>query len=186
MMNLYDKEPWKEVYDFWFDPENMPYWFEKSDDFDKKLHDKFYETWKRGCEGLLSDWRENIYGRIAEIIVLDQFSRNLCRNEACAFSQDGMALILAQEAIKLPEYKNLKMEEKKFIAMPFMHSESKGIHEEAVKIFEEIGHEESLNYEHLHKDIIDRFGRYPHRNKVLGRASSIEELAFLKEPNSSF
>lgn len=185
-MSTINKDSWKEVIDFWFDPENSPFWFNKSVDFDKKLHDRFYDLWKKGSEGQLHVWRHNIYGRMAEIIVLDQFSRNLCRNQACSFSQDALALELAQEAVKLPEYKDLSKIEKKFIAMPFMHSESKEVHEEAVKIFEEIGDEETLGYEHRHKVIIDRFGRYPHRNKILGRASTVEELAFLQEPNSSF
>ena len=184
MIEVNDK--WKEVLDFWFNPENKTNWFMKSDDFDNEMHSKFYEIWQRGCQGLLSDWRATIHGRLAEIIVLDQFSRNLCREKSCAFTQDGMALVLAQEAIKHPEFKNLSQDEKRFILMPFMHSESREIHKQAVVLFEELGDDETTKYEYLHKEIIDRFGRYPHRNKALNRESTPEEIEFLKQPNSSF
>lgn len=181
-----DTVNYQDVLNFWFDPENKPYWFAKNKDFDQGLHDKFYQTWKKACEGLLYDWRQTIRGRLAEIIVLDQFSRNLCRGRACAFSQDKMALILSQEAIKQREFQGLSESERQFMIMPFMHSESKEIHEKSIVLFEELGHKESIDFAYKHKEIIDRFGRYPHRNKDLGRESTEEEEEFLKQPGSSF
>lgn len=181
-----EDKSWKSVLDFWFNDQNKPNWFSKDEKFDNEIHDKFYDIWKSGCEGLLSNWRENIHGRLAEIIVLDQFSRNLCRDKACAFTQDKMALILSQEAIKLSEYYDLSEDERKFLIMPFMHSESKEIHEQSILLFEELGDENTTDFAYKHKEIVDRFGRYPHRNKVCSRESTAEEIEFLKQPGSSF
>lgn len=176
----------QKVLDFWFSEENQPKWFVKSDDFDAEIRNLFGAIWSAGCEGLLDGWRRTLRGRLAEIIVLDQFSRNLNRDSGAAFAQDTMALILSQEATMHPEFDTLNTDEKKFILMPLMHSESKEIHKRAVPLFEALGDPHTLDYEIKHKVIIDRFGRYPHRNEVLGRVSTQEELEFLKEPDSSF
>lgn len=125
-------------------------------------------------------------GRLAEIIVLDQLSRNLYRNSPLAFAQDALALALAQEAITLKLDAALPPIQRSFLYMPFMHSESKLIHQYALKLFEDLGNPINLDFEQRHKVIIDRFGRYPHRNQVLGRNSSQEELDFLTQPNSHF
>jgi len=125
-------------------------------------------------------------GRLAEIIVLDQFSRNIYRGTARAFAQDSLALALAQEAISQDLDKQLSPEQRSFLYMPFMHSESKLIHEFALKLFQRLGNQANLEYEIKHKIIIDRFGRYPHRNQILGRESTEEELSFLTQPDSSF
>ena len=186
------------VLDFWFDKANEPFWFDENDDFDQKIRDKFSGFWKAAKQGECASWRRsevetstnnaitNLAGRLAEIIVIDQFSRNLCRRQACAFAQDGMALVLAQEAIKQPYFNTLPMEWRQFISMPFMHSESAAIHERYLPYFEQLQDASTLDIEHRHKDIIDKFGRYPHRNDALDRESTPEEKAFLKQPNSSF
>ena len=181
-----NEKQWKPVLDFWFDPENQSKLFLKDDEFDQEIKDKFYNVWKEGCQGLLADWRKTLKGRLAEIIVLDQFSRNLCREKACAFAQDDMALVLSQEAIKQEEFYELTQSERQFMIMPFMHSESLGIQEQAIVLFEELGHEISTDFAYKHKAIIERFGRYPHRNNALGRESTEEEIKFLKQPGSSF
>lgn len=175
------------VLDFWFDPDHADLLFAKNDDFDEKIHTNFLETWEAASQGELWQWREDPYGRLAEIIVLDQFSRNLWRGSPKSFAQDPMALTLAQELYRLPAYKDVFTEQEKvFTVMPFMHSESAKVHEWALEIFTEIGNDNNLHYEKLHKKIIDRFGRYPHRNEVLGRETTEEETEFLKEENSSF
>ena len=125
-------------------------------------------------------------GRLAEIIVLDQFSRNLYREDPRAFACDGMALVLAQEAVRARADRKIPLERRKFFYLPYEHSESRRIHTLAVALFESLGEPESLDYELQHKAIVDRFGRYPHRNKALGRTSTAEEIAFLKTPGSSF
>lgn len=176
----------KAVLDFWFDPQNKPFWFQKNEDFDLAVKEHFYDHWLDGCNGLLSDWRNTIEGRLAEIILLDQFSRNLNRDDQKAFSQDGMALILAQEAIRHPDFAQLSQEQRRFVLMPFMHSESAGIHITALSLFEELGDPATLEYEIMHKKIIDQFGHYPHRNVILKRVSTPDEIEFLKQPGSSF
>lgn len=186
------------VLDFWFDEDNEQYWFVQDDNFDQQIRVKFGKIWQAAKRGECVIWRitqgamDNnssitaLAGRLAEIIVLDQFSRNLCRDQACAFTQDGMALVLAQEAIEQPYFDSLPMQWRKFAIMPFMHSESTLIHERYLSLFEQLDDEETLDFEHRHKEIIEQFGRYPHRNDALNRESTAEEEAFLKQPNSSF
>ncbi|MGP6139558.1 MULTISPECIES: DUF924 family protein [unclassified Jeotgalibaca] len=174
------------VLDFWFDPENVPFWFEKNEDFDKKIYNQFYVTWQSAIKGEYWHWRETIKGRLAEIIVLDQFSRNLCRDDAKAYAQDTMALVLSQEAIKLPDFNELTIDEKRFLLMPFMHSESSAIHKLAVPLFKE--HTDDLSYEIelQHQAIIERFGYYPHRNEARNQTSTPEEIAFMEKPGNTF
>jgi uncharacterized protein (DUF924 family) len=176
----------QDIINFWFDLEHRSLWFAKSDEFDAKIRDQFQIIHRQATQTELWSWRQTPEGRLAEIIVLDQFSRNLYRDQAQAFAYDNMALILAQEAISLQLDAQLSPEQRAFLYMPFMHSESKLIHEFALKLFQRLGNEINLNFEKKHKVIIDRFGRYPHRNALLGRVSTPEELAFLTQPNSSF
>lgn len=184
------------VLDFWFNTENAPFWFVANDDFDKKIYDKFGALWQAVCQGERAHWRRdeqqkddskaNLAGRLAEIIVLDQFSRNLCRGQATAFAHDGMALVLAQEAIEQPDFDTLPVQWRKFMMMPMMHSESLAIHEHYLPLFEQLNDPNTLDFEHQHLAIIERFGRYPHRNKVLNRTSTDDEKVFLAQPKSSF
>ena len=125
-------------------------------------------------------------GRLAEVLVFDQFSRNVYRDTPQAFAQDALALALAQELVASGQDRSLPLAQRSFAYMPYMHSESELIHAQAVALFSQPGMEDNLSFELRHKEIIDRFGRYPHRNAVLGRASSALELAFLSEPGSSF
>ena len=174
------------ILDSWFSPETQPNWFAKSDQFDQSLKEKFGDILEQASRAELWSWRKNADGRLAEIIVLDQFSRNIFRDTPRAFAQDSLALALAQEAISQDLDKQLSPEQRSFLYMPFMHSESKLIHEFALKLFQRLGNPENLEYEIKHKIIIDRFGRYPHRNQILGRESTEEELSFLTQPDSSF
>ncbi|MDO5054222.1 MAG: DUF924 family protein [Pasteurella oralis] len=174
------------VLGFWYSEENKVNWFAKSDQFDQAIRAQFAQILEQGSRGELDSWRTTIQGRLAEIIVLDQFSRNLYRNTPRAFAQDTMALVLAQTAIELPEFMSLSESEKHFILMPYMHSESAYIHQKAVELFDKFTNPTLLDFEIKHKVIIDRFGRYPHRNAILGRQSSAEEIDFLQQPNSSF
>lgn len=176
----------EEVLSFWFEESTPKQWFEKSTKFDLTIARRFTEICERAAKGELAYWRASIRGRLAEIIVLDQFSRNLWRDTPRAFAQDGMALALAQEAIKQHDYNLLTLSQRKFVLMPYMHSESSFIHLQAVELFRMLGDDNTLDYEMRHKAIIDKFGRYPHRNAILGRPSTQEEVVFLQEPNSSF
>lgn len=184
---IYTQDPTANaVLNFWFDPINKPSWFAKSDEFDEKIRNQFQTLIPKAVAGELWTWRSDHYGRLAEILVLDQFARNVYRNTPQAFMGDDVALILAQEAISLGGFADLPTDFQKFTAMPFMHSESLVAHEWAVEIFKRIGDDNTLDFEYKHKVIIERFGRYPHRNAILGRDSTPDELAFLNEPNSSF
>ena len=136
-------------------------------------------------EGLLYAWREHPLDALAEIIVLDQFSRNMFRDTEQAFATDILALVLAQEAIRNKFDKKLDNMKKSFLYMPFVDSESKKIHDIALFLFAQPNLEDSFNLEVKHKTVIDRFGRYPHRNELLGRESTAEELEFLSQPGSS-
>lgn len=175
-----------EIIQFWFEEIEPKQRFGKDAEFDELIRSKFGETHNRAQQGLLYTWREHPLDALAEIIVLDQFSRNLYRQSGLAFAFDALALVLAQEAVRRKFDKELETSKKAFLYMPFMHSESAEIHEIALDLFDQPGLEDSFNYELRHKEIIDRFGRYPHRNQVLGRESTTEELEFLSQPGSSF
>ena len=177
---------YQDILEFWFNPENQPNWFAKSNNFDVLIEKKFKDIHQAASQAELWQWRTTAEGRLAEIIVLDQFSRNLFRDSGLAFAQDALALTLAQEAIAQGLDLQLSPEQRSFLYMPFMHSESTKIHQSALKLFEQLGNPINLEFEKKHKVIIDRFGRYPHRNAVLGRTSTAEELEFLTQPNSSF
>nr|WP_300004093.1 DUF924 family protein [Tissierella sp.] len=177
---------YEDVISFWFEPDHLELHFAESDEFDKQIEDKFLDTWKQASEGLLVEWRESIQGRLAEIIVLDQFSRNLWRDDIRTYTQDKMAIALAQEALKHPDYDELSDYQKRFILLPFMHSESLALHDWADKHYEALG-DESLNYfEKLHREVLEEFGRYPYQNKDLGRKSTPQELKVLEEKKDGF
>jgi uncharacterized protein (DUF924 family) len=176
----------RDVLRFWFEDLKPEDWWKKSDEIDQTICDKFGELHKACALGELEEWRSTPRGRLAEIIVLDQFSRNIYRNSPQAFQWDPMALVLSQEAIRNKAHQELSAPKRAFLYMPYMHSESPKIHQEALELFSEPGLEYNLDFEKKHKEIIDRFGRYPHRNLILGRESTPEELEFLKQPGSSF
>ena len=174
------------VIQFWFEDIEPRQQFTKDLEFDESIRTKFSETYQLATQGLLYAWREHPLDALAEILVLDQFSRNMFRNTPKAFEADTVALVLAQEAIRKKFDKELNNSKKAFFYMPFMHSESKEIHDIALFLFDQPGLEDSFNFEIKHKAIIDRFGRYPHRNEILGRESTADELEFLSQPGSSF
>lgn len=173
------------VLNFWYNEANRPFWFAKSEEFDQVIRDRFFYLWQQAARAELYDWRTSFEGRLAEIIVLDQFSRNLFRNSPQAFTCDAMAQVLAQEAAKQPSFADLPDAWRHMMLMPLMHSESRKIHTLALELFTRYA-PHALIHEEQHKAIIDRFGRYPHRNAVLGRISTAEEEEFLKQEGSSF
>lgn len=175
-----------EILNFWFKESTPKQHFVKDLKFDQLISYRFSKIHKKACNSELFQWRKNPEAALAEIIILDQFSRNLFRDTPQAFAQDPLALALAQNAIQNGFDKDLPKERLSFLYMPFMHSESLLIHDEAIKLFSSPGLEGGLEFEHKHRVIIEKFGRYPHRNKSLGRTSTLEEIEFLNQPNSSF
>ncbi|GKW47859.1 DUF924 family protein [Halomonas sp. NCCP-2165] len=174
------------VLSFWFETLTPRQWFAKDAALDRRIAEAFGATLAAAGRGELWTWRESAQGRLAEILVLDQFSRNIHRDAPGAFAQDPLALVLAQEAVARGTDRHLSVPWRAFLYMPYMHSESLAIHDQAVRLFDQPGLEENLRFEHRHREIIVRFGRYPHRNAILGRESTPQELAFLEEPGSSF
>ena len=141
----------QDVLDFWFAEPNRPFWFAKNDDFDQQIRSRFFPLWQQAAAGELADWRDTLRGRLAEIIVLDQFSRNLFRDSPAAFAQDLAAVCLAQEALRLPGFAAMQEEERHCILMPLMHSESRAIHTQAATLFERYTSESASDFELRHK-----------------------------------
>ena len=153
---------------------------------DQAIRERFADTHAAVAAGECWKYRTNARAALAEVIVLDQFSRHIFRGTADAFAYDGQALVLAQHMIAQGFDRELSSAERLFCYLPFMHSESGAIHADALPLFESLGDAEALKYEHIHKDIIDRFGRYPHRNEVLGRQSTPEEETYLAHHHEDF
>ena len=171
---------------FWFTELSPEQWWKVDPVLDRRIQERFGRLLEQAAAAESYDWRATPPGRLAEIIVLDQFSRNIHRGTPRAFSQDPMALVLAQEAVRAGALQALTPVERSFLLLPYMHSESPAIHVVAEALYREHAPEDNYRFELRHKVIVDRFGRYPHRNAILGRESSAEEIAFLKEPGSSF
>ena len=173
------------VVHFWFDEIAPKQWWARDPTFDASLARRFGATHSAATRCELYAWREHPTGRLAEVIVLDQFSRNIYRDDPRSFAFDPLALCLAQEAVRIDADQALTKERRVFLYMPFMHSESGAMHEWALRLLTAPGLESTLDSERRHKAIIDRFGRYPHRNRILGRTSTPEELEFLTHEGSS-
>lgn len=170
---------------FWFKDIDPKQWWIKDPHFDDTIKDTFLQLLTRAKLGELWQWRTTISGRLAEIILLDQFSRNIYRDTPQAFATDGQALSLAQEAVATNTLAELPSQHAAFLLMPYMHSESLTIHQQAVTLFKQFA-PDNVDFEYRHQAIIEQFGRYPHRNAILGRQSTAEEMAFLQQPGSSF
>lgn len=176
----------QDILHFWFEELTPQQHFSKDAELDAAMRRRFGPLLKAAGQGGLKPWRTDAAGRLAEIIVLDQFSRNIHRDTAQAFGQDTRALTQAREMVALKLDAELPIERRVFVYMPYMHSELLAAHEEAVPLFSQPGLENNLRYLHLHTEILRRFGRYPYRNALFGRQSTPEELAFLQQPGSSF
>lgn len=175
-----------ELLDFWFSEDVKKKWFKPDGDFDRLLKDRFGEACLQARSAALASWAEAAESSVALIILLDQIPRNIFRDTPAAFAGDELALETARHAIAKGFESQLEQMPRYMLYMPFMHSESLDVQEEGVKLFTQLGLEEPLRYMKLHRDIIVRFGRFPHRNEILGRESTAEELEFLAGPNSSF
>lgn len=188
----------QEVLDFWFGDATgyREEWFKKDPAFDERIRERFGDDLERAIRGEYDRWAETANGRLALIILLDQFSRNLFRDSPKAWAQDKKALDLALEAIGNGQDLQVDTLRRMFFYLPLQHSEDLGIQELSLQKHAEMLKESgddpnsreamTLDYAERHHVIIERFGRFPHRNKILGRESTPEEIEFLKQPNSSF
>lgn len=186
-----------DVLDFWFAPPqsrerglNRKAWFRKDERFDEQIRERFLPTFEAASAGKLDAWSSTPYAGLALIVVLDQFPRNLYRGEARAFSSDARALSAARRFVERRFDRVLRPLERVFAYLPFEHCEDLAVQRRALALFERLErHPECadfLEYARRHHEIIARFGRFPHRNEVLGRTSSTEEAAFLQQPGSRF
>ncbi len=170
----------EDILTFWFEELTPKQHYVSDEKLDADMIRRFSDIHTRAVSGELADWRATPEGRLAEIIILDQFSRNMFRGDPRCWAQDPKALELAREAVAAGDDMKIPQNQRAFLYMPYMHSESAAAHVEAVVLFEKLGNEGNLKFELLHKDIIDRFGRYPYQNELLGRVSTPEEIEFLK------
>ena len=175
-----------DVLTFWYEECAPKDWFQKDEAFDTALRDRFGALHERAGAGACDNWTDTADGALALILVLDQFSRNLYRDDPRAFAQDDKALAIARAAIAAGFDQQHPHERRVFFYIPFEHSERLEDQEEGIAHCERHGDQETLKYAIAHRDIIQRFGRFPHRNACLGRISTAEEVAFLQTPGSSF
>ena len=176
----------QKIIDFWFNELPTSAHFRKDPELDQLIASEFGAVHHAAAAGELYSWRHKALGRLAEIIVLDQFSRNIYRDQPAAFAADGQALILAQEAIRIRADEELSQAQRVFMYMPYMHSESVAIQNASLRLYEALGLPDNYRFAQRHQEIIKEFGRYPHRNAILGRESSAAELNFLQSAGSSF
>jgi uncharacterized protein (DUF924 family) len=175
-----------DVLSFWFQEIQPAQWWKVDPAFDELIRTRFGRLHEQARRCELFGWRATPEGRLAEVIVLDQFGRNIHRGTPLAFAADPLALALAQEAVAAGADLQLQFEQRPFLYMPYMHSESAAIHAVGEPLMKERAPQGTHDFELRHKAIVDRFGRYPHRNAILGRQSTAEELEFLKQPGSGF
>jgi uncharacterized protein (DUF924 family) len=188
---------WREVLDFWFGAPDAPdfgeprdAWFEKSAEFDAEVRDRFVGTWVAAAQHQLDDWLDAPLSALALIIVLDQFPRNMFRASAKAFVADRQAQSVAEHVVARGWDRDLKPAQRWFVYLPFEHAESLALQERCMELFaglvDHAGSASAIEFARRHHDVIRRFGRFPHRNAILGRDSTPEEIEFLKQPGSGF
>ncbi len=185
------------ILDFWFGRENEPgygefrnVWFQKDEDFDREVQTRFHEDYERAANGELDGWRDEARSALALVILLDQFPRNMFRGDGRTHATDAKALETAEYAIDRALDRELPAFQRMFLYMPFMHSEDVETQRRSVELFERLAAEDGApdltSYAVGHRDIVERFGRFPHRNAILGRETTPEEAEFLTQPGSSF
>ena len=169
-----------EVISFWREagPEK---WFSKDETFDQACRDRFLPTYEAAARGDLNEWELTPEGALAVILLLDQFPRNMFRGQRETYKTDPVALMAADRAIERGFDHKVEPQFRRFFYLPFMHSESLADQERSVALNEALGEEDSVKYAHHHHDIVARFGRFPHRNAILGRETTREEEAFLAQ-----
>ena len=186
-MNAFDDPAHAEaVLAFWFGELRPEDWFNGGEEIDSRIRERFLDLHEALRERVPERWRASARGMLAAVIALDQFPRNMYRGDPRAFAADAAALATATEALERGFDREMSEDERKFLYLPFEHSEDPAEQARSVALFSALGDEASLDYAVRHKAVIDRFGRFPHRNEALGRRSTPEEIEFLKEPDSSF
>ena len=176
----------QDVLAFWFTETPPEFWYKKDAEFDARISDQFAGTVKDALAGKCDLWANDSAGCLALILVLDQFTRNIFRGNARAFSGDDMALALSLRCVERDYIAHPEENWRRFMLIPMMHSEDLAIQEASLPLFQTQTINLTYDYAVAHRDIIARFGRFPHRNAILGRPSTEEEQLFLTQPGSSF
>lgn len=181
----------QEVLTFWFGEPSSPdygayrtFWFQSTPDLDAEISQKFGSIYDRAIQGELDSLSETAEGALSLILILDQFPRNMFRGKPQAFSSDGKALAIAKEAISKGLDQKLRPFQLLFFYLPFQHSESLQDQEKSLELYAALGQQESMRYAQGHYDLIKRFGRFPHRNAILGRENTPEERSYLAHPDT--
>ena len=188
---------WRDIYDFWFGApgsdghgEVREFWFASTPDIDREIEERFLDQYRRAAAGDFEDWKSDARGWVALIVLLDQVPRNVFRGNGQSFAADPVALASARELEASPLHRELITVEKLFAYLPFEHSEQIDDQMKSVALFEAIDHHEQkaewVEFAVLHKDIVAKFGRFPHRNAILGRESTPEEKAWLEASDQRF
>lgn len=187
----------QEILEFWFGkPDDLDYgksrkvWFIKNPEFDREVRSRFLPVYQQAAAGELDDWKASPQGCLALIILLDQFPRNMFRGQPQAFATDPQALAYAKHAVTNSFDRELLPIQRQFIYLPFEHSENLTDQHQCIKLFSTLQDYpecvSGVDYAHRHFQVIERFGRFPHRNEILGRQTTLEEAEFLQQPGSSF
>ncbi len=174
-----------ELVDFWYDENTRKYWFKATAEFDQELTQKFSKIWPHALAGKHDEWMNSATGCLALCILLDQIPRNIFRRSAKAYASDEKAVAVCKHAIESGSNKSLSTDHSRFLYMPLMHSEVLADQDLSIKMFAEAGLEQQSRYAYHHRDIIKNFGRFPHRNEILGRVSSAAEITYLQS-NTAF
>ena len=177
---------YENIIKFWFDDIDQKKWFEKDDNFDELLKNKFSKHVELALDNKFDHWKSDIKGYLALILLLDQFTRNIYRNSPKAFVGDKKALNLSLIGVSQEFLNHDNLSWRHFLLMPMMHSETLAVQEMSLPLFKKYTNEKIYDFAKRHYDIIKDFGRFPHRNKILGRDSTKEEIQFLTQPGSSF
>ena len=169
----------QEILDYWFSDEVRKLWFNSTPQFDASLRERFLPLWQQASHAELDHWQKSAAGCLALVIILDQFPLNMFRFEAQSFATEAQSREVATLAIDQGFDQTLEADQRAFLYMPFMHSETLAEQRHALELFDQPGLENNLRFARHHHDIIEKFGRFPHRNEVLGRDSSVAEIEYL-------
>lgn len=182
------KDSQADILTFWFDETQPQQWFQTNPDFDALIRERFTEAYEKARDGILDDWRRDADGCLALCILLDQFPRNMFRGTKQAFATDGKGLVVAKYAVSKGFDQVLPPLKRRFIYLPYEHSENLNDQRKCVELFEKMTKDDPLGYDYAvrHLKVIEAYGRFPHRNKILGRMNTPEEEEYLARPGAGF
>lgn len=182
------KNSQSDILSFWFEQIQPQQWFQVNEDFDAEIIARFHDDYEKAKDGIYDDWKKDADGCLALILLLDQFPRNMFRGKPEAFSTDGKALVIAKFALSKGFDQLLTPVKRRFMYLPYEHSENLIDQRKCVELFEKMKKDDPLGYEYAvkHLKVIEKFGRFPHRNKILGRDNTSEEEEYLSQPDAGF